>query len=150
MLSLWTWFTPLSPLLKALVIPYFRLWCESFLILTWKFEMGLATSHSKTPKKVFIGPSHSQSSFSSMYKKNLDPPSSTTQQWKKKFEKKINPLPLLLPHVKWRRKKKHKLVPPSPSTVKTFKKKKSRHTPSPWTMNKYNKTIPLALLNNKK
>jgi hypothetical protein len=35
-----------------------------------------------------------------MYKKNLDPPSSTTQQWKKKFEKKINPLPLLLPHVK--------------------------------------------------
>jgi hypothetical protein len=27
--------------------------------------MGLATSCSKTPKKVFIGPSHSQSSFSS-------------------------------------------------------------------------------------
>jgi hypothetical protein len=51
----------------------------------------------------------------------------------------------------YRRKKKHKLVPPaSPSIVKKFKKNKSRHTPSPLTMIKYNKTIPLALLNSKK
>jgi hypothetical protein len=28
-------------------------------------------------------------------------------------------------------KKKHKLVPPSPSTVKTFKKKKNQGTPLP-------------------
>ncbi len=73
------------------------------------------------------------------------------KQWKKGFEKKTNPLPLL-PHVKWRReKKKHLFVP-----LFSFKSKRNlknhmyRRTPSPWTMNKYNKIIPLAILNNKK
>jgi hypothetical protein len=38
----------------------------------------------------------------------------------------------------------------SPSRVKKIKKLKSRRTPSPRTMNKYNKIIPLAPLNSKK
>jgi hypothetical protein len=41
------------------------------------------------------------------------------QKWKKSFEKKFNSLPLLLPHVKWR-KKDINLYPPFPSTVKTI------------------------------
>jgi hypothetical protein len=41
------------------------------------------------------------------------------------------------------------LYPLSPSRVKEKIKIKSRRTPSPSTMNKYNKTIPLAPLNNK-
>jgi len=48
------------------------------------------------------------------------------------------------------KKKNINLYPPALSRIKEIKKIKSRHTPSPSTMNKYNKTIPLASLNSKK
>jgi len=48
-------------------------------------------------------------------------------------------------------KKTSTCTPPSPSRVKKFKKIKNQGTPLPLlTMNKYNKIISLALLNNKK
>jgi len=49
---------------------------------------------------------------------------------KKKFEEKLKPLPLLLPHVKWRMKKKHSLVPRLPLQSK-ISLKKNQGAPPP-------------------
>jgi hypothetical protein len=49
---------------------------------------------------------------------------------KKKFEEKLNPLPLLLPHIKWRTKKKTFTCTPPPLQSK-ISLKKNQGAPPP-------------------